>query len=153
MRLALFQPDIPGNVGTILRLAACLDVGVDIIEPCGFPFSDRALKRAGMDYLDQSDFERHADWHAFRAARPQGRLILLSTQGALPYTKATYRADDILLLGSESAGAPNFVHQAADLILRIPLRTRTRSLNVAVTAGIVLAEALRQTEGFPDDRS
>ena len=151
MRLALFQPDIPGNVGTILRLAACLDVGVDIIEPCGFPFSDRALKRAGMDYLEQSDFERHADWHAFRAAHPQKRLILFSTKGALPYTDAIYEADDILLLGSESAGAPNFVHQAADLILRIPLRTGTRSLNVAVTAGIVLAEALRQTEGFPDD--
>lgn len=153
MRLALFQPDIPGNVGTILRLAACLDVGVDIIEPCGFPFSDRALKRAGMDYLNQSDFERHADWPAFRAARPQKRLILFSTQGALPYTEAAFHTDDILLLGSESAGAPNFVHQAADLILRIPLRTGTRSLNVAVTAGIVLAEALRQTEGFPDDRS
>lgn len=152
MRLALFQPDMPGNLGTILRLGACLDVGIDIIEPCGFPFSDRALKRAGMDYLDQSDFERHSDWHTFRAARPQ-RLILFSTLGALPYTEACFQPDDILLLGSESTGAPKFVHEAADLILRIPLRQGTRSLNVAVTAGIVLAEALRQTKGFPDDRS
>jgi tRNA (cytidine/uridine-2'-O-)-methyltransferase len=149
MRLALFQPDIAGNVGTILRLAACLGVPVDIIEPCGFPFSDRALRRAGMDYAAATDVTRHADWAAFRADRP-GRLVLLTTKAATSIYDARFMPDDILLLGSESSGAPDHVHAAAALPLRIPLRPGFRSLNVAVAAGIALAEALRQVGGFPE---
>lgn len=148
MRIALFQPDIAGNVGTILRLSACLGVAVDIIEPCGFPFSDRALKRAGMDYAAQADIHRHADWDAFRAI-PRGRLVLLSTQGKTSLTGTNFRPDDTLLLGSEGSGAPAHVHDAADLVVRIGLAPGFRSLNVAVAAGIALHEALRQTGGLP----
>lgn len=148
MRIALFQPDIAGNVGTILRLAACFGAGVDIIEPCGFPFSDRALKRAGLDYGARADVTRHADWAAFRADAA-GRLVLLTTRGHVRLPDAGFAADDILLFGSESAGAPAAVHDAADLTVRIPLRPGFRSLNVAVAAGIALAEALRQTGGLP----
>ena len=147
MRIALFQPEIAGNVGTILRLAACLGAGVDIIEPCGFPFADRALRRAGMDYARQVAVTRHADWAAFRTAVP-ARLVLLTTRGAVRLPDARFRPDDTLLLGAESAGVPAHVHEAADLRVRIPLHPGFRSLNVAVAAGIALAEALRQTEGF-----
>jgi len=148
MRIALFQPDIPGNVGTIVRLGACLATPVDIIEPCGFAFSDRALKRAGLDYGPAAEIVRHADWHAFLAART-GRLILLTTRGARPLPEAHFRPDDILLLGSEAAGAPDEVHAAADDRVRIPLAPGLRSLNVAVAAGIALAHALTQTGGWP----
>lgn len=144
MRIALFQPDIAGNVGTILRLAACFGAAVDIIEPCGFPYSDRSLKRAGMDYAALASVTRHADWASFRASAG-GRLILLSTRGETLLSQAAFRADDILLLGSESAGAPDHVHAAADGVVRIPLRAGFRSLNVAVAAGIALHEAMRQT--------
>lgn len=149
MRIALFQPDIAGNVGTILRLSACLGVAVDIIEPCGFPFSDRALRRAGMDYAAEADIARHIDWAAFRAAR-QERLVLLTTHAETRLPDARFSADDILLMGSESAGAPPFVHDAAALSVRIPLRPGFRSLNVAVAAGIALAEAMRQTGSLPE---
>jgi tRNA (cytidine/uridine-2'-O-)-methyltransferase len=149
MRIALYQPDIAGNVGTILRLAACFGVPVDIIEPCGFPFSDRALRRSGMDYAAAADIVRHADWAAFRTVR-QGRIILLSTRSATILPDAHFLADDILLLGSEGAGVPDAVHDAADLRIRIPMRPGFRSLNVAVSAGIALAEALRQTKGWPE---
>ena len=149
MRIALFQPDIAGNVGTILRLGACFGVGVDIIEPCGFPFSDRGLKRAGMDYAADAEFIRHRDWDAFRAATP-GRLVLLSTHAGTRLPDARFHADDVLLMGSESAGAPPYVHDAAALSVRIPLRAGFRSLNVAVAAGIALAEAMRQTGSFPE---
>jgi tRNA (cytidine/uridine-2'-O-)-methyltransferase len=152
MRLALFQPDIPPNTGTMLRLCACLGVAVDIIEPCGFPFSERSFKRAGMDYLAHADITRHLDWAQFAAARLAGpdapRLVLLTTKGAVAYTDLTYRKDDILLVGQEGAGAPDFVHQAAAARVRIPIRPETRSLNVAVAAAMVLGEALRQTGGF-----
>ena len=148
MRMALHQPDIPGNVGTILRLAACLGVAVDLIEPCGFPFADRALKRAGMDYAAAAAIRRHLDFAAFRQATP-GRIVLLSTRATLRLPDARFRADDVLLLGSESAGVPDAVHEAADLCVRIPLRADMRSLNVAVAAGIALGEALRQTGGYP----
>ncbi|SFR85107.1 tRNA (cytidine(34)-2'-O)-methyltransferase [Sphingomonas jatrophae] len=148
MRLALHEPDIAGNAGTILRLSACFGVGVDIIEPCGFAFSDRALRRAGMDYADLAEWRRHADWAAFRAATP-GRLVLLTTRGTMTHTEAEFRADDVLLLGSESRGAPDHVHEAADLLVRIPLMPGRRSLNVAVAAGIALGEALRQTGRLP----
>ena len=150
MRLALFQPDQAGNVGTILRLAACLGVPVDIIEPCGFPWSDKALKRAGMDYAEIAQVTRHADWNAFAPARGNQRLVLMTTQGATPLHAARFERGDILLMGSESAGVPAEIHSAADLRVRIPQAPGTRSLNIAVAAGIALAEALRQTEGWPE---
>ena len=148
MRLALFEPDQAGNVGTILRLAACLGVPVDIIEPCGFPWSDRALKRAGMDYADIAEVTRHQSWPSFEA-HLLGRLVLLTTKAALPLPSARFTPGDILLLGSESRGAPDEVHARADLRVRIPQAGGTRSLNIAVAAGIALAEALRQTNGWP----
>jgi len=147
MRLALYQPDQAGNVGTILRTAACFGVAVDLIEPCGFPFSDRALKRAGMDYAEMAELVRHADWAAF-AAGLGGRLVLLTTSAdALPLPAARFEVGDTLLLGSESRGVPAEVHAQADLRVRIPQVEGTRSLNVAVAAGIGMAEALRQISG------
>lgn len=148
MRLALFEPDQAGNVGTILRLAACLAVPVDIVEPCGFPWSDRALKRAGMDYAELAQVRRHRDWATFEG-QLAGRLVLLTTRGEVRLDAARFAPDDVLLLGSESAGAPPHVHARAGLRVRIPQAAATRSLNIAVAAGIALAEALRQTEGFP----
>ena len=147
MRLALFQPDIAGNVGTLIRLGACLGVPIDIIEPCGFAFSLRALKRSGMDYLDNGDVTVHADWQAFRATRPN-RLVLLSTRAERTYADIAYAPDDILLVGQESAGVPAMVRAAADLAVRIPMQASMRSLNVAVAAAMVTGEALRQTKGF-----
>lgn len=144
MRLALYEPDQAGNVGTILRLAACLGVPVDVIEPCGFPWGDRALRRAGMDYAELAAVTRHADWAAFEA-QLEGRLVLFTTAAAMRLPEARFEANDILLLGSESRGAPAHVHARADLSVRIPQVAGTRSLNVAVAAGIGLAEALRQT--------
>jgi tRNA (cytidine/uridine-2'-O-)-methyltransferase len=149
MRLALHQPDQAGNVGAILRLAACLGVPLDIVEPCGFPFSDRALKRAGMDYAEMAAVTRHSGWEVFEAALT-GRLVLFSTAGALPLPEARFEPSDTLLFGSESGGAPPAVHARAELRVRIPQAAGTRSLNVAVAAGIGLAEALRQTEGWPE---
>ncbi len=149
MRLALFQPDQAGNVGTILRLAACLGVPVDIIEPCGFAYSDRALKRAGMDYAEIASVTRHPGWHEFEAGAA-GRIVLLTTSGGTPLPSAVFEAGDILLLGSESAGVPDEVHRRADLRVRIPQVPGTRSLNIAVAAGIGLAEAVRQTGCWPD---
>lgn len=149
MRIALHQPDIAGNVGTILRLAACLGVPVDIIEPCGFAFSERALRRSGMDYADSVEVVRHVDWTAFEAGT-SGRIILFSTHAEGTLARASFRPDDILLFGSEGAGVPQAVHDRADLRLRIPMRPGFRSLNVAISAGIALAEALRQTGGWPE---
>ena len=148
MRLALHQPDQAGNVGTILRLAACLGVPVDIVEPRGFPFSDRALKRAGMDYAEIAKVTRHPGWEAFEA-RLEGRLVLFTTAGALALPEARFEAGDTLLFGSESRGAPEPVHARADLRVRIPQVPGTRSLNLAAAAGIGLAEALRQTGTWP----
>ena len=149
MRIALYQPDQAGNVGTILRTAACFGVAVDLIEPCGFPFSDRALKRAGMDYAGMAEVVRHADWPAF-AARLEGRLLLFTTAAeAMRLPEARFEPADTLLFGSESRGAPAEVHRRADLRVRIPQAAGTRSLNLAVAAGIGLAEALRQTDAWP----
>jgi tRNA (cytidine/uridine-2'-O-)-methyltransferase len=148
MRLALFEPDIPPNVGTLIRLGACLGVPIDVIEPCGFPFGDRAMRRAGLDYIELASVTRHPSWRAFRAAGPKGRLVLLTTKAALPYTDFAFRADDILMVGRESVGAPQDVHDAADARLRIPMAPDRRSLNVAVAAAMVLGEALRQTGGL-----
>src|SRR5690606_2186019 len=149
--LALYQPDIPQNTGTILRLAACLGVSVHLIEPAGFPLSDHALKRAGMDYLERATMLRHISWSAFEAWREQcgRRLILLSTRGSVRYIDFEFRSDDLLLLGRESAGVPDEVHAAADAARPLPLAEGLRSLNVAVAAGMVLGEALRQTTSFP----
>ena len=145
MRIALHQPDIAGNVGTILRLAACLGAGVDLIEPMGFPWGERALRRAGMDYAGAVDVVRHPDWATFRA-RTAGRIVLATTAGAVPLYEARFRADDVLLFGSEGAGVPADVHDAADVRVRVPMRDGFRSLNVAVACAIVLGEAMRQVE-------
>ncbi len=153
MRLALFEPDIPQNTGAILRLAACLSVAVDIIEPLGFILSDRRLKRAGLDYLDAVELTRHRSWQAFEAGRQRSgrkrRLVLLTTRARLAYTDFAFRADDVLLIGRESAGVPQEVHDSADARVRVPMAPGLRSLNVALAAAMVLGEALRQTEGFP----
>jgi tRNA (cytidine/uridine-2'-O-)-methyltransferase len=149
MRIALYQPDIPQNTGTILRLAACVGVPVDLIGPAGFDVSDRALRRAGLDYLEHVTMIRHVNWEAFEAARraiePRPRLILLSARAAQSYLDFSFRADDILLFGRESAGAPEAVHAAADARLTIPIRPGLRSLNLAVATAMVVGEALRQT--------
>jgi tRNA (cytidine/uridine-2'-O-)-methyltransferase len=152
MRLALYEPDIPQNAGALLRLGACLGVAVDVIEPCGFVLSDRRLKRAGMDYVEQAVLARHDSWERFLAAQ-RGRLVLLTTRGDLAYHRFRFRADDTLLLGRESAGVPDAVHEAVDARLRIPLAPGRRSLNVALAAALVLGEALRQTEQFPEEAS
>jgi tRNA (cytidine/uridine-2'-O-)-methyltransferase len=154
MHLALYEPDIPQNTGTILRLCACLGVEAHLIEPAGFPTSDRAFRRAGMDYLDQVALVRHASWDAFEAWRRDGRsgsarLILFTTRAQTSYLDHAFRADDVLLFGRESAGVPEQVHAAAEVRLTIPMRRGLRSLNVAVAAAIALGEALRQTGGFP----
>ena len=144
MRLALYQPDIPQNAGAMLRLGACLDVGIDIVEPCGFLLDDRRLRRAGMDYVAEADWRRHPSWTAFRE-QLTGRLVLLTTAGDLPYTRFAFSADDTLMVGSESAGVPDEVHRAATARLVVPIRPGLRSLNVALAAAIVLGEAIRQT--------
>ena len=151
MRLALYEPDIPQNAGAVLRLAAALDVPVDVIEPCGFVFSDRRLRRAGMDYLDRVRLTRHASWRAFRATHEAGagRLVLLTTAAEKTYTEFRFHADDVLLVGRESAGAPDHVHAAADARLKIPMAPGMRSLNVALALAMVLGEALRQIKAFP----
>ena len=147
MRIALFQPDIPQNTGTILRLCACLNVEAHIIEPAGFPVSDRHFRRAGMDYLDQVTIQRHDSWAKFEEWRNEKslRLILFSTKGARPYLDHRYTADDILLFGRESAGVPDEVAGTADARLVIPIQPGLRSLNVAMAAAMALGEALRQT--------
>jgi tRNA (cytidine/uridine-2'-O-)-methyltransferase len=148
MRLVLYEPDIPQNCGTLLRLAACLGLGVDVIEPCGFVWDDRRLRRAGMDYLADVDVTRHPSWAAYRESL-QGRLLLLTTQAEQAYTEFAFAGSDNLLLGRESAGVPRDVHAAASARLKIPLRPGLRSINVALAGAMVLGEALKQTNGFP----
>jgi len=149
MRLALFQPDIPQNVGACIRLSACFGVELHVIEPTGFRFDDRAMKRAALDYGPLGHMTRHADWDAFTRDRPPGRLVLFTTKGATPLSDFAFRPDDVLLFGKESAGAPDHVHAAADARVVVPLRPEARSLNLSVTAGIALWEGLRQTDGLP----
>jgi tRNA (cytidine/uridine-2'-O-)-methyltransferase len=148
MRIALYQPDIPQNAGTILRLCACFGIEAHIIEPAGFPVSDRAFRRAGMDYLDAVRINRHRSWLDFGTWRRSegGRLLLFTTAGALSYLDFAYRPDDILLFGRESAGVPPEVHTAADARLVIPIRDELRSLNVAVAVAMAAGEAMRQTK-------
>lgn len=152
MRLAVFQPDIPQNTGTMLRMAACLGVGVDMIGPAGFDISDRALRRAGLDYLDHVALTRHTSFDAFDTARAAmgARLVLLTTSGSQPYVNFAFQPGDVLLVGRESAGVPMHVHDAADARIIIPMKAGMRSLNVAVAAAMVLGEAARQTGMFMD---
>jgi tRNA (cytidine/uridine-2'-O-)-methyltransferase len=153
MRIALYEPDIPQNTGTILRLAACLGIEAHIIEPTGFPSSDRAFRRAGMDYLDQVSLVRHSSWAVFDAWRRAEdlRLLLFTTAATVSYLDHGYRPGDILMFGRESAGAPEAVHQAAEARLLIPMRSGLRSINVAMAAAMALGEALRQTKGFSSE--
>jgi tRNA (cytidine/uridine-2'-O-)-methyltransferase len=148
MRIALFEPDIPQNLGAFIRLSACLGVALDIVEPCGFPLDDKRIRRAAMDYFDLANITRHASWAAFCRDRSPGRLVLLTTRGATRLPDAAFEPSDTLLLGRESAGVPDEVHSAASLRLRVPLQQGARSLNVALAASMVLSEALRQTSGF-----
>jgi len=154
MRMALYQPDIPGNAGAMMRTAACLGVGVDIIGPCGFALSDKQMRRAGMDYLDRLDWTDHASWQSFQDSRAKaaesGRLVVLATKAETDYVDFAFRPDDIILAGRESAGVPDDVHTAADARITIPMAPGMRSLNVAAAMSMVLGEALRQTGGFPE---
>jgi len=152
MRIALFEPDIPQNTGTILRLAACLGVAVDIIEPAGFAVSDRAFKRAGLDYLDHVDIIRHRSFQHFHQnlrQDTQRRLVVLTTKASTAYIDFEFSADDTLLLGRESAGVPEYVHEIADARIVIPMCKNMRSINIAAATAMVVGEALRQIEQFP----
>ncbi|KJS40580.1 MAG: hypothetical protein VR70_05635 [Rhodospirillaceae bacterium BRH_c57] len=150
MRLALYQPDIPHNTGAILRLAACLGLGVDIIEPCGFLWEDKRLRRAGMDYRELAVVTRYSSWERYLGERSStGRLVLLSTRAATAHTTFRFESDDTLLLGRESAGVPPDVYDATDARITIPMAPGARSLNVAMAAAIVTAEALSQGEAWP----
>lgn len=154
MRLALYQPDIPQNTGTLLRLGACLNLPVDIIEPCGFLFNEKSMRRAGMDYLEFAEYRRHDSWQDFLDYRSKhgdeyGRLILLTTHGAQSFVDFKFLPNDIILMGRESAGVPENVHQIADARLLIPMNPNARSINMAVSAAMAITEGLRQTNGFP----
>jgi tRNA (cytidine/uridine-2'-O-)-methyltransferase len=150
MRLALFEPDIPQNTGAIARLAACLGLALDIIEPAGFPVSDRAFRRAGMDYLDKVEIRRHANFREFEEwRRARGaRLVLATTKASLPYPDFAFSSQDTIIFGRETAGAPQIVHESADARILVPMREGLRSLNVALVAAMIAGEALRQTGGF-----
>ncbi len=153
MRLVLYQPEIAQNAGAMMRLAACMALPLELIEPCGFVLSDRRLRRAGMDYLDHLQLTRHASYSSFAAWRqsqaPEARLLLLTTRGERSYLEFAFRPDDLLMVGRETAGVPEEVHASASARLRIPLAPGRRSLNVALAAAMVLGEALRQTGLFP----
>ncbi len=150
MRIALYEPDIPQNAGAVLRLAACMGVAVDIIEPCGFVLGDRRMRRAGMDYLDQVDMVRHNSWSDFTAENTASRRVLLTTRGDMAYDRFMFHMDDTLLIGRESAGVPEEVHETADARIIIPMAPGLRSLNMALATAMVLGEALRQTGAQPD---
>ena len=149
MHLALFQPDIPQNAATIIRMAACLGVAVDLIGPAGFLLGDRQFRRAGLDYLALAALRCHASWETYRAEGQDGRLVLLSSRGEVPYPRFAFATSDVLLLGRESSGVPDEVRAVADARVRVPMAAGTRSLNVAVAAAMVLGEALRQTGCLP----
>jgi tRNA (cytidine/uridine-2'-O-)-methyltransferase len=148
IRLVLFQPDIPQNAGAMMRLAACMGISLDLVEPCGFPLDDQRMKRAGMDYLAMLDLVRHTSWTEFRKS-PGGRLVLLTTGGNTSHVDFAFRPDDRIVVGRESAGVPAEVHDAADARIRIPMLPGIRSINVAQAAAIAVSEALRQTGQFP----
>ncbi|HUG61140.1 MAG TPA: tRNA (cytidine(34)-2'-O)-methyltransferase [Methylomirabilota bacterium] len=150
-QLALYQPDIAQNTGTLLRLCACLGTTIHVIGPTGFDLSDRALRRAGMDYIEQATLVRHIGWAAFldRIAAERRRIVLATTRAAAPYSAFDFKADDVILLGRESAGVPETVHERADARIRVPMRPGLRSINVSLSGAMILGEALRQTGGFP----
>ena len=149
MRIACYQPEIAGNMGAVLRLAACFGIDVDVVEPCGFVFSDARMRRAGMDYAQHVALVRHAGWDEFAAAAP-ARIVLLTTKATVRLPDFVFHASDTLLMGSESAGVPPDVAAACHAAVRIPIAAPVRSLNIAVAAGIALSEALRQTGGLPE---
>lgn len=153
VRLALYQPDIPQNAGNLFRTAACFGVAVDVIEPCGFAFSNSRMRRAGMDYLDQLTLQRHESWQAYQSMPRAGRLVLLTTKGDVTMPEFRFAQGDTLMLGRESAGVPEDVHQAADVRLGLPMTPGVRSLNVAVSGAIAMFEALRQLHGLPVSNS
>lgn len=145
IRVALFQPDIPQNVGAMMRLCACTGVGLDIIEPCGFPWDDRKIRQAGMDYIDSVNYMKHSAWTDFREQTAGRRIILMTTKASVPYTGFTFTNQDILLAGRESAGVPDDVHAAAHARIMIPMQPGLRSLNIVNATAMILGEALRQT--------
>jgi len=149
LRIALYEPEIAGNVGAVLRLGACLGVAVDLIEPLGFAWDDARVRRTAMDYIDHVSVTRHPDWAAFHASIGDARLVLLTTKGSISAYDFSFRPDDILLFGKESAGAPPLVHAACEGRIRLPMRAEVRSLNLAMSAGLAVGEALRQTGGLP----
>ena len=149
VRLALFEPDIPQNTGTLLRLAACLGVSVDVVEPCGFVWGGKHMRRAGMDYLEHVEVIRHVNWQTFSVATTTTRRVLLTTKSASPFTEFEFKNGDSLLLGSESMGVPEFVHNSVEARITVPMREGLRSLNLATAAAMVLGEALRQLDAFP----
>ncbi|MDX9689988.1 MAG: tRNA (cytidine(34)-2'-O)-methyltransferase [Proteobacteria bacterium] len=153
LSLSLYQPDIPTNTGSLLRLGACLGVPLQIIEPCGFVWDDKKLKRVAMDYIDHATYRRYKDWQDFKENGTQSRIVLLSTQSSIPYTAFTFQPGDTLLLGRESAGVPEEIHQSANARILIPMINGARSLNIALSAAVVLGEALRQLGGFPAKES
>jgi tRNA (cytidine/uridine-2'-O-)-methyltransferase len=143
--LALYQPDIPQNTGAALRLCACLGVRLEIIEPCGFPWDERKIRQAGMDYIELADYRRHSSWEVFKQEANKRRIILMTTKAALPYTDFQFKPDDILLAGRESAGVPEEIHKAVDGRIFIPMAEGARSLNIINASAMILGEALRQT--------
>ncbi len=149
MRISLFEPEIAGNVGAVLRLGACMGVPVDLIEPLGFQWDDARVRRTAMDYIDHVSVTRHRDWAAFHASIGPARLVLLTTKGSVSAYDFGFRPDDVLLFGKESAGAPAHVHAACTGRIRLPMRAEVRSMNLAMSAGLALGEALRQTGGLP----
>ena len=146
MRIALYQPDIPQNVGAAIRLCACMGVDLDIIEPASFPWNDRKIKQSAMDYMTKVNYERHSSWQSFRDARKGARIILMTTKAAIRYTDFAFKPDDILLAGSESSGAPEDVHKTVDARVYIPMQGAARSMNIVNATSMILGEALRQTE-------
>ena len=149
MRIALFEPEIAGNVGAVMRLGACMGAGVDLIEPMGFAWDDKRVRRTAMDYIDHVEVVRHAGFKAFREARKGARLVLFTTRATQSSYEFAYRPDDILLFGKESAGVTDEVRAAVDASVRLPMRAEVRSLNLATSAGLALGEALRQTGNLP----
>jgi len=150
MHIALYQPDIALNVGAAIRLCACLDTHLDIIEPCGFPWNRAKIRQSALDYIDAVNLTRHASWQDFSTAYPGQRRILLSTRASEPYTDFEFHPDDILLAGRESAGVPDFVHDTSDARILIPMKKNLRSLNLVNSISMILGEALRQTEWKTD---
>lgn len=144
LRIALYQPDIPQNVGAAIRLCACLGIALDIIEPCGFPWDDKKIRQSGMDYIDQADVTRHNSWDAFKQTHADKRLILMTTKASVPYSDIKFNKNDILIAGRESAGVPESIHQEIKTRVKIPMYGKARSLNIINATSMITGEALRQ---------